>query len=71
MKRLCQTAEKVKDIKGHSKSKSRGNPNEEEMHGESSTTEKRLRKQAAGEREPRVAKLYGERNQHVHIDEHC
>ncbi|KAJ7315567.1 hypothetical protein DFH08DRAFT_942843 [Mycena albidolilacea] len=69
MKRSCRTAKKVEDIRGYSKSKSRGNPNGEGLYGKSRPT---LRKQAAArEREPRAAKLYGERNPHVQIDGHC
>jgi hypothetical protein len=39
MKRSCRTAKKVEDIRGYF-SKNRGNPNGEEIHGESSTTER-------------------------------
>jgi hypothetical protein len=46
MKRSRRT-KNIEDIRGYSKSESRGNPNGEGLYGKSSTTEKRLRKQAA------------------------
>jgi hypothetical protein len=39
MKGPYRTAKKVEDIRGYSKSKSKGNPNGEGIHGERSTTE--------------------------------